>query len=223
MVDRMFALLWKDLVIELRTKETLASLFLLGTLLLLVLSFAFDPTHPMREQSAPGVLWVAIIFAGTSAINRSLLRERENDCFSGLLLAPIDRGTIFLAKTTVNLILLLIAEIFLIPLFIFFFNLPFLATFARLALVVPLVTLGFAAIGTLFAAISLRTRAREVMLPLLMLPLATPLFLAAVEITRDLMGGADYGQVAHWFRLTLAFDTVFLVVGWLTFEYAVAE
>lgn len=219
----MYALLWKDLVIELRTKETLASLFLLGTLLLLVLSFAFDPTHPMREQSAPGVLWVAIIFAGTGAINRSLLRERENDCLSGLLLAPVDRGSIFFAKTAVNLFLLLSAEVFLIPLFIFFFNLPFLATVARLAVVTPLATVGFAAIGTLFAAVSLRTRAREVMLPLLMLPLATPLFLAAVEVTRALMAGGDYAQIAHWLRLLVAFDVVFLVVGWMTFEYAVAE
>ncbi len=219
----MLALLWKDLLVELRTKETLASLFLLGTLLLLVLSFAFDPTHPMREQSAPGVLWVAIIFSGTSAINRSLLRERENDCFSGLLLAPIDRGTIFLAKTLVNLILLLIAEAFLIPLFIFFFNLPFGTTMVRLSIVAPPATLGFAAIGTLFSAISLRTRAREIMLPILMLPLATPLFLAAVETTSALMAGGTVSEVSHWFKLTLAFDVTFLVVGWLTFEYAVAE
>ncbi len=219
----MIALLWKDLLVELRTKETLASLFLLGTLLLLVLSFAFDPTHPLRDQSAPGVLWVAIIFSGTSAINRSLLRERENDCFAGLLLAPIDRGTIFLAKTLVNLTLLLIAEAFLIPLFIFFFNLPFAATMARLAIVAPPTTLGFAAIGTLFSAVSLRTRAREIMLPILMLPLATPLFLAAVETTAALMAGGTVAEVSHWFKLTLAFDVTFLVVGWLTFEYAVAE
>lgn len=219
----MLALLWKDLLVELRTKESLSSLFLLGTLLLLVLSFAFDPTHPLREQAAPGILWVAIIFSGTTAINRSLLRERENDCFSGLLLAPIDRGTIFLAKTAVNFALLLVAEAFLVPLFIFFFNLPFVATATRLAAVAPLTTLGFAAIGTLFSAIALRTRAREIMLPLLMLPLATPLFLAAVETTAALLAGASPAAVSHWFKLTLAFDVVFLVVGWLTFEYAVAE
>lgn len=219
----MLPLLWKDLLVELRTKETLASLFLLGTLLLLVLSFAFDPTNPLRESAAPGVLWVAIIFAGTGAINRSLLRERENDALSGLLLAPIDRGTIFLAKATINFILLWIAECFLVPLFIFFFNLPFLSTIASLAIVVPLTTLGFAAIATLFSAIAIRTRAREIMLPLLMLPLATPLFLAAVEITTALLAGTPLAQVSHWFRLMLAFDVVFLVVGWLTFEYAVAE
>ncbi len=219
----MIALIWKDLLVELRTGETIASLFLLGVLLLLVLSFAFDPTHPLREQSAPGVLWVAIIFAGTTAINRTLLRERENDCFSALLLAPIDRGSIFLAKVTVNFSLLIVAELFLLPLFIFFFNLPFASTLSRVALVLPLTTLGFAAIGTLFSAVALQTRAREIILPLLMLPLATPLFLAAVETTAALMGGAPVSSVAHWFRLTAAFDVIFLVVGWLAFEYAVVE
>ena len=219
----MLAILWKDLLLELRTRETLASLFLLGTLLLLVLNFAIDPSHPMRESAAPGVLWVAIIFSGTAAINRTLLRERENDCMAGLLLAPIDHASIFFAKTAINFLLMTIAEVFLIPLFIFFFNLPFLATFARLAIALPLTTLGFAAIGTLFSAVSLRTRAREVMLPLLILPLATPLFLAAVETTAALLGDTPIGEVSHWFKLTLAFDVVFLVVGWWTFEYAVRE
>jgi len=219
----MLAILWKDLLVELRTKETLASLFLLGTLLLLVLSFAFDPSHPLHEASAPGVLWVAIIFSGTIGINRTLLRERENDCFAGLLLAPIDRGTLFLAKAAVNFILLTVSEMFLVPLFIFFFNLPFLATIARLILIVPLTTLGFAAIATLFSAVSLQTRAREIMLPLLMLPLATPLFLAAVQTTTALLSATPLDQVSHWFKLTVTFDVLFLVVGWLTFEYAVAE
>jgi len=219
----MLAILWKDLLVELRTKESLASLFLLGTLLLLVLSFAFDPSHPLRESAAPGILWVAIIFSGTIGINRTLLRERDNDCFSGLLLAPIDRGTVYLAKTVVNFTLLSIAELFLVPLFIFFFNLPFLETVARLARIVPLTTVGFAAIATLFSAVSLQTRAREVMLPLVMLPLATPLFLAAVETTAVLLAGQPIEQVAHWFTLTAVFDVVFLVVGWLTFEYAVAD
>jgi len=219
----MLAILWKDLLVELRTKETLASLFLLGTLLLLVLSFAFDPSQPMRQASAPGVLWVAIIFSGTMGINRTLLRERENDCFSGLLLAPIDRGTLFLAKAAVNFILLTVSELFLVPLFIFFFNLPFLDTIARLTLIVPSTTLGFAAIATLFSAVSLQTRAREIMLPLLMLPLATPLFLAAVETTAALLSATPLDQVSHWFKLTATFDVLFLVVGWMTFEYAVAE
>lgn len=219
----MFALLWKDLQIEMRTKETLASLLLLGLLILLVLSFAFDPTSELRAAAAPGVLWVAVIFAGTLGMNRSLLHEREHDCMHGLLLAPLDRGTIFLAKTAGNLLFMLAAECVVVPTFVFFFNLPLGLTVLRLAPVLLLGLLGFAAIGTLFAAISLRTRAREVMLPLLMLPLAAPLFIAAIQTSAQLLAGESLGAVTHWLHLLAAFDVVFLVVGWLSFEYVVEE
>jgi len=219
----MLTLIWKDLLIELRTKETVASLLLLGLLLLVVLSFAFDPTSPLRKEAAPGVLWVAIIFAGTSGINRSLLREREQSCLQGLLLAPVDRGTIYLAKTIANLLFMLAALCVLVPLFIFFFNLPFVTTIVRLLPVLLLAVTGFSAIGTLFAAVSLQTRAREVMLPLLMLPLSTPLFLGAVQASAALLAGDPLGAVAHWLQLIAVFDLVFLVVGWLTFEYAVVD
>jgi heme exporter protein B len=219
----MWAILLKDLQIELRTKETLAALLLLGLLTLVVLSFAFDPTSPLREPAAPGVLWVALIFAGTLGMNRSLLREREHDCLHGLLLAPIDRGTIYLAKTAANFVFMVAAEIVLLPLFVFFFNLPMLRTASRLAPVLLLALLGFAAIGTMFAAVSLRTRAREVMLPLLMLPLAAPLFIAGIQASAQLMSGQSLASVAHWLNLIGAFDVVFLVVGWLGFEYVVEE
>jgi heme exporter protein B len=219
----MLTLIWKDLLLEMRTKETVASFLLLGLLLLMVLSFAFDPTSRLRDEAAPGVLWVAIIFAGTTAINRSLLREREQSCMQGLLLAPVDRGTIYLAKTIANMIFMIAALFVLVPLFIFFFNLPFVATITRLTPVLLLVITGFAAIGTLFGAISLQTRAREIMLPLLMLPLATPLFLGAIEASSALLAGDPFSAVRHWFQLIAAFDVVFLVVGWLTFEYAVVE
>lgn len=219
----MFAVLWKDLLIEVRTKETLASLLLLGILTLLVLSFAFDPTSELRAAAAPGVLWVAVIFAGTLGMNRSLLHEREHDCIHGLLLAPLDRGTIYLAKTAGNLLFMVGAELIVVPAFVFFFNLPLGTTIVRLAPVLFLGLLGFSAIGTLFAAVSLRTRAREVMLPLLMLPLATPLFIASVQCSAKLLEGNSLGTVAHWLNLLAAFDTIFLVVGWMTFEYAVEE
>ncbi len=219
----MLALIWKDLLIELRTKETLASLLLLGLLILLVMSFAFDPTSDMRTTAAPGVLWVAVIFAGTLGMNRSLLREREHDCLHGLLLSPLDRGTIFLAKTVGTLLFMLAAEVVVVPAFIFFFNLPFGSTILRLTPVLFLGLLGFAAVGTLFAAVSLRTRAREVMLPLLMLPLATPLFIASIQASAQLLAGAPLRSVGHWLILLSSFDVVFLVVGWMTFEYVLEE
>jgi heme exporter protein B len=219
----MLALLWKDLLIELRTKETLALLLMLGLLILLVLSFAFDPTSALRRAAAPGVLWVALIFAGVLGINRSLLYERENDCLQGLLLGPIDHGTIYLAKTLANLIFMMAANLVVVPAFIFFFNLPLWTTITSLAPVLLLGLLGFAAIGTLFAAVSLRTRAREVMLPLLMLPLASPLIIACVQASAALLRGDGLAAVGHWINLLCAFDTVFLVVGWLAFEYAAVD
>jgi heme exporter protein B len=219
----MLPLILKDLRIELRTKETVTSLLMLGLLILLVLSFAFDPTSRLRGAAAPGVLWVAVIFAGVLGINRSLVRESEQQCMQGLLLAPIDRGSIFLAKTISNFIVVLVAECFVLLIFILFFNLPFWITIVSLTPILLLGLLGFAAIGTLFAAVSLRTRAREVMLPLLMLPLATPLFLSCVQASSLLLAGQPLSAATKWINLLVAFDVVFLVVGWLGFEYVVEE
>ncbi len=219
----MLSLILKDLRIELRTKETVTSLLMLGLLILLVLSFAFDPTTRLRGAAAPGVLWVAIIFAGVLGINRSLVRESEQQCLQGLLLSPLDRGTIFLAKTIANFIVILVAQCFVLLIFILFFNLDLWLTLFRLAPILVLGLLGFSSIGTLFAAISLRTRAREVMLPLLMLPLATPLFLSCVQATATLLAGEPLANAAKWLNLLMAFDVVFLVVGWLAFEYVVEE
>src|SRR6185369_5342386 len=118
----MLAILWKDLLIEFRTKETLASLLLLGLLNLVVLSFAFDPTSELRLPAAPGALWVAVIFAGVLGLSRSFLSERENDCIYGLLLCPVDRGTLYLGKALANFVFMLLAQVAVLPIFVFFFN-----------------------------------------------------------------------------------------------------
>jgi heme exporter protein B len=219
----MLALIRKDLQIEFRTKETLASLLLLGLLTLVVLSFAFDPTSELRGEAAPGALWVAVMFAGVLGLNRSFLAERENECLQGLLLCPVDRGTIYLAKTVGNLIFMMAAQVVIVPIFVFFFNQPVSGALAGVALSLALGLLGFAAVGTLFAAISVRTRAREVMLPLLILPLVVPIFIAGMKVTARMLAGKPLAEVAQWLNLMVGFDAVFLVVGWLVFEYAVEE
>lgn len=219
----MFALLRKDLQIEFRTKETLASLLLLGLLTLVVLSFAFDPGSALREEAAPGALWVAVIFAGVLGLNRSFLAERDNDCLQGLLLAPVDRGTIYLAKTAGNFLFMMAAQLVIVPIFIFFFNLAVTPAFGGVFLSLALGVLGFAAVGTLFAAISVRTRAREVMLPLLLLPLVVPIFIGGVKVTARMLAGKALAEVAPWLNLMVGFDVIFLVVGWLVFEYAVEQ
>lgn len=213
----------KDLRVELRTREMSSSLLMVGVLMLLVLNFAFDPSSGTREAAAPGVLWVSLIFAGVLSVNRLLLNEREGACMDALLLAPIERSSLFVAKTAATFVLMLAGGAVLVPAFIVLFNLPFLETLLRLLPVMLLGLAGFAAIGTLFAAVSIQTRAREVLLPLLILPLATPLFLAAVELTRALLSGAGLRQSWHWVRLLAAFDVVFFVIGWLGFEFVVEE
>lgn len=219
----MFAILAKDILIELRTKETLAALLTLGVLTLLVLSFAFDPTSELRPLAAPGSLWVAVIFAGVLAVNRSFLAERDNGCLQGLLLAPIDRGAIFLAKAAANILFMLAAQAVVLPIFFVFFNLMPSVAFLRLIALLVLGIVGFAGAGTLFAAISVRTRSREVMLPLLLLPLAVPVLIAGVVGSAAVLDGKTLGDVAQWVNLLVVYDVVVLVVGWMVFEYAVEE
>jgi len=219
----MLALLRKDLQIEFRTKETLASLLLLGLLTLVVLSFAFDPTSELRAEAAPGALWVAVIFAAVLGLNRSFLTERENDCLQGLLLCPVDRGTIYVAKTAGNFLFTMAAQLVIVPIFVFFFNVAASWALAGVFLSLALGALGFAAVGTLFAAISVRTRAREVMLPLLLLPLVVPVFIGGVKVSARVLAGKALGDVAQWLNLMVGFDAIFLIVGWLVFEYAVEE
>lgn len=222
-MHEIWTLVRKDLRVELRTKETLASLLLLGVLTLLILSFAFDPTSALRPEAAPGALWVAVTFAAAVALGRSFLAERENECLTGLLLAPIDRGNIYLAKATSNFLLMLIAQGAVVPVFILFFNITPTVAMLGVLLSVGLGLLGLAALGTLFAAIAVRTRAREVMLPLLLLPLVVPLFIGGVSVTSDLLAGASFAAVRPWLETMLAFDVIFVVVGWMIFEYAIED
>jgi heme exporter protein B len=219
----MLALIWKDLLIELRTKETLASLLLLGVLTLLIMSFAFEPAGELRLRAAPGALWMAVIFAGVLGINRSFLNERDNDCLQGLLLCPVDRGTVYLAKTAGNALFMLAAQVFVVPIFVVFFNLFPSFDLLRLAGILTLGIFGFAASGTLFAAISVRTRAREILLPLLLLPLVAPVVIAGVTASAAVLAGKSLGEVRLWVNLLIAYDAITLVVGWMLFEYAVEE
>lgn len=222
-MNGLLALIRKDVQIELRTKDTLASLLLLGILTLLILSFAFEPGSASRADAAPGALWVAVTFSAVLGMNRSFAAERENDCLQGLLLCPVDRGTIYLAKTVANFLFMMAAQAAILPVFVFFFDQPVGSNWGGVLVCLALGIFGLSTIGTLFAAISVRTRAREVMLPLLMLPLVVPLFIGGVRTTARLLDGRPVGDVAQWLNLMLGFDLVFLVVGWLVFEYAVEE
>jgi heme exporter protein B len=214
-------ILHKDLVLELRTREALSGLVVLVLLILLTFAFAMNPEG--AGAAAPAVQWVTFVFAGLMAIQRAFLVERENGAWYGLLLCPIDRGAIFIAKMASNVIVLGAAQIVLVALLALFFggavlNAPIAALFVNF-----LGLIGFSALATLFAAISVRLRAREMMLPLLVLPLLVPLIICAVEASRIVMNGGTVVSAGPWIRVLATFDVIFSVAGWMLFEQLVQE
>ena len=176
----MGAIIWKDLVLEARSRETVASLFVLGLLVLVIFNFAIEIDQSNLSRLAPGILWIAVVFSATLALGRAFAIERENGCMTALLLAPVDRGLVFLAKLFVNIVVLLVFQALLLPFFFLFFGIAPGAALPNLVAVMIAGTIGLAAVGTLFALAALGTRARELMLPLLILPLQIPLLIAAV-------------------------------------------
>lgn len=219
----MLALLWKEIRAESRTRETLSSLLFVGLLTLLVLGFALDAGSGVRTETAVGALWLAVTFSAVNGLNRSFQSERENGTLQGLLLGPVDRGTIFLAKVTASFLFLLLAQGGLVPAFLLLFGITPTPAFLWILLVLFLALLGFAALGCLFAAMAVRTRVRELMLPLLLLPLVLPLLLGGVRVSQRVLEGRALGEEVSWIHLMVGFDFLAVVVGWLVFEYVVEE
>jgi len=217
----MWALLWKDVRLELRTKERVSSLFVLALLIVFVFVFALSPEQAQRPEVGAALLWVALLFAGMLSLQRAFLIEQERGCLFGLLLCPFDPGTLFLAKLVGNVLFLVLVQAVVTPLTLLLLEARFSWSLLALPLVLLLGIVGFSALGTLFAAIAVRTRAREVLLPLMLLPLLVPLLIAAVKVTGALLAGADWSGV--WLRVLLAFDVIFVVTGWLIFAQVVRE
>ncbi|HEX6512966.1 MAG TPA: heme exporter protein CcmB [Chloroflexota bacterium] len=213
------ALLWKDLVTEWRQRELVVSLIVFSLLVLLVFDFAFDLRQTELPAAAPGMLWVTFIFAGVLSFNRAFAVEQDRGTWEGLLLAPIDRGALYLAKLLASLVFMLATEAVTLAVFSAFFNLP--VDLPRLAATVLAGTLGFATVGTLFASMSANTRAREVFLPVLLFPVSVPVIIGSVKATAAAFG-QDVGG-APWLGLILAFDAIFLAVSFAVFEFVVEE
>jgi heme exporter protein B len=216
------AILSKDVRIEWRTRESLASVFVLGVLLLVVFSVAHDPEPEAAPALAPAVLWVTFVFTGLLGIQRSFLLERENDCLAGLLSAPLDPASIYAGKLAANVVLLGVVQVVVVPLAGLFLHLDLWPVLPGLAVVLLLGNLGFAALATLFAAVAARMRAREVLLPLLLLPLLVPLLIGSVEATRAVLAGG-LAAARDGLAVLLAFDVVFTMAGWLLFAYVVRD
>ena len=216
---RAWMVAWKDVLSERRSKESLNALVFFSLLLLFVFQFALGPERGRVEAALPGLLWLAFILAGLLAFGRAFLVERENDCWEGLVLSPGDKSAIYLGKLAGNVLVMILVEMVLLVLFAVFFSLDFTPALPALAAVLALGTLGLAAVGTLFGAITAQVRAREVLFPVLLLPAVVPVLLASVSATQIVLAGEPIAGAAPWLKLLAAADLVYLVVGVLTFEF----
>lgn len=218
---KVWAIVAKDVAAELHTREIFSAMLVFSALALFVYSFALDLRGQMARAAAPGVLWATAAFAGILGLSRSLAREQQTGCVDGLLLTPVDRSAIFFGKALGNLLFIVVVEVVLLPLFSALFDVPLMRP--QVLVVAALGSIGYAAAGTLLAAIAVNTRAREVMLPVLLLPLVFPALIASVQATSGLVEGLSLADVGGWLRLLVAYDLIITAVATLTFGYVVEE
>ena len=216
---RAWIILWKDLLTERRSKESLNALFFFALLLLFLFEFALGPDRERLAGALPGLLWLGFVLAGLLGLGRTFLAERENDCWEGLVLTPGDKGAIYLGKLAGNLLLMAAVELVLLTLFGVFYNVDLWTSLPSLSVVIFLGTVGLASVGTLFGAMTSQLRARELLFPVLLLPVQVPVLLGTVKATEAVLQGLALAEVGHWLKLLAAADLVYVVVGLLTFEF----
>jgi heme exporter protein B len=213
----------KDLQIELRSGEVVVTTALFATLVTVLASLSFFIDDDSARLVAPGVLWISVAFSGVLAMSRSWARERDNDVFRGLLLSPSPRAAIYLGKLLGSLAFLGVVEVVVLAEVALLFNLQLMAVLGPLLLLLGLGTIGFAAAGNLFAAMGVRTSARDLVLAVALFPVIAPALLCGVVATRELLAGAPLHEISAWLRILVAFDVTFLVAGILLFEPLVSD
>ena len=220
---KVLAIVWKDIVAELRTKEMFSAMFVFAVLVIVVFNFAFDlrVSGERVRQVAPGALWVAFAFAGILGLNRAFVAEKDRGCLEGLLLAPVDHTAIYFGKMISTVLFMLVVEALMLPVFTAFFGVNLFDL--RLVFIIVLGTVGFASVGTILSAMTAQTRAREVLLPILLLPVAAPVLIAAVKATAGILDGLTMAEVAVWWQLLLAFAFLYPAIAFMTFDFIVKE
>lgn len=215
------AILWKDLAVERRSKDLLSSMLVFALLVILIFNFALELNVSLRVEVASGVLWVTFAFAGTLGLNRSMAAEKDRENLDGLLLAPVDRSAIYFGKAAGNVLFMLLAEAVVLPVFGILYNVNLFSP--ALFGVLLLGSAGYSAVGTLLAAMAVQARTRDVLLPVLLFPVVLPLIIAAVRATSGILEAVPAEGVWPAIHLLLAYDAIFVAVGFMTFEYVVEE
>ena len=215
------AITWKDILIEIRTKEVISAVLVFTLLVIVIFNFAFTPSQEVVNLVAPGILWVAFAFAGVLSLNRSFVFEVEEDGLEGLMACPVNREVIYVGKVLGSLIFLLVIEAVALPVFAFLFNTAILSL--ELIAITILTTIGFVAVGTLFSALAVNTRAKELVLPILFLPVVAPIIISAVIASGMALSGETWGGLSSWLQIIGTFDVVFLVVSYLVFSFVIEK
>jgi heme exporter protein B len=213
---------WKDLRIELRSKEIIFTMMFFGGLLAVVYSFVFPSNPDMIKLAVPGMLWVTIAFAGTIGLSRAFDRERENDTMRALLLAPVPRLSVFLGKAAAIAVLVLGVALVIVPMLVLLLDVPLFDQPGTLLLSLVLGSIGFAVVGSVFSAALIKVRSRDVLLPVIMYPLLMPLFVAGTSITAGLLAD-NPEKIGFWMGFLGIYDAAFLVVSLWIFESMVIE
>jgi heme exporter protein B len=215
------AIIWKDLAAEWRSRQLLSAMLVFSLLVILIFNYALELDAAARATVTAGVLWVTFVFAGTLGLNRSLAVEQDRGCLDGLLLAPVDRTAIYFGKATANLIFMLVVALIVLPVYSLLYNVNLFIP--GLLLVILLGSIGYIAVGTLLAAMAVQTRTRDILLPILLFPVVIPVLVNAVKASSAYLQGLPFADFSTYVNLLVAFDVVFIAVGFMVFEFIVEE
>lgn len=215
------AIIWKDLTAELRSRELLSAMLVFALLVILIFNFALELDPQTRSTVTAGVLWVTFTFAGTLGLNRSLATEKDRGCLDGLLLAPVDRSAIYFGKALGNLIFMLSVDLITLPIYSVLYNISLFQP--GLLLVILLGSVGYVAVGTLLSTMTIQTRTRDVLLPILLFPLVIPILIAAVKSSNAFLQGATLAETMPWLNLLIVYDVIFTAVAYMVFDFVVEE
>jgi heme exporter protein B len=217
----MSAVVWKDLAAEWRSREMVSAMLVFALLVIFIFNFALELNPQLRADLTSGIVWVTLSFAGTLGLNRSMAVEKDRGCLDGLLLAPVDRTAIYFGKTIANLFFMLIVAVIIVPIYSILYGVNLFSP--GLLMIILLGAWGYVAVGTLLASMAVQARTRDVLLPILLFPVAIPLLVAAVKASSGFLSAASWPEIAPWLNILIAYDVIFTACAFMVFDYVVEE
>lgn len=216
-----WAIVWKDLSSEWRSRELFTAMLVFSLLVILIFNFALELDIRARTAVTSGVLWVTFAFAGTLGLNRSMATEKDRGCLDGLLLAPVDRSAIYFGKAIANLVFMFVVEAVVLPVYSVLYNTNLFNP--GLILVIFLGSVGYVSVGTLLSTMAVQSRTRDILLPILLFPLAIPVLIAAVKASSGFLHGLEIAEIMTWLNLLIVYDMIFIALAFMFFDFIVEE